>query len=164
MSKVDPRLLQWRSFAYRVSGTLSRYSMCARGEQVAVAVSGGADSVCLLHVLHQLAPALGIQLSIAHLNHKLRGAASDGDAAFVRELAASLGLPFHYAESNVASAEDNLEQAGRLARLEFSTAFRFTGWRPVIQGPIRRRRSFTVSCEARVLQAWRGFCRLSRAG
>jgi tRNA(Ile)-lysidine synthase len=102
-----------------VSGTLSRYSMCARGERVAVAVSGGADSVCLLHVLYELAPALGIQLSVAHLNHKLRGAASDGDAGFVRELAASLGLPFHYAESDVASAGNNLEQAGRLARLEF---------------------------------------------
>lgn len=103
----------------RVSGTLSRYSMCAPGHRVAVAVSGGADSVCLLHVLHELAPSLGIQLSVAHLNHKLRGAASEGDAKFVQELAAHLRLPFHYAESDVASVRDNLEQAGRLARLAF---------------------------------------------
>ena len=54
---------------------------CAHaGDHVAVAVSGGADSVCLLHVLHELAPALGIQLSVAHLNHKLRGSESDADA------------------------------------------------------------------------------------
>src|SRR3954471_6245346 len=117
MSKYDPRLYSGEALLDRVSGALSRYSMCARGERVAVAVSGGADSVCLLHVLHELAPALGIQLSVAHLNHKLRGSASDGDARFVRELAASLGLPFHSAESDIASTGENLEQAGRLARL-----------------------------------------------
>ena len=70
----------------RVSGTLSRYSMCAEGNHVAVAVSGGADSVCLLYVLNELAPSLGITLSVAHLNHKLRGAESDSDAAFVKNL------------------------------------------------------------------------------
>jgi tRNA(Ile)-lysidine synthase len=119
MSKYDPRLYNGEALVDRVSGTLSRYSMCFPGQRVAVAVSGGADSVCLLHILHELAPSLGIQLSVAHLNHKLRGAASDGDAEFVRNLAAGLRLPFHYTESDVANAADNLEQAGRLARLAF---------------------------------------------
>ncbi|HYP04616.1 MAG TPA: tRNA lysidine(34) synthetase TilS [Bryobacteraceae bacterium] len=103
----------------RVSGTLSRYSMCAPGDHVAVAVSGGADSVCLLHLLNELAPSLGVVLSVAHLNHKLRGTDSDSDAAFVRNLADSFGLAFHYREVQVAAEPGNLEEAGRNARIEF---------------------------------------------
>ena len=88
---------------------------------MAVAVSGGADSVCLLHVLTQLAGKLGITLDVAHLNHKLRGAESDADAEFVRVLAAQFGLPFHLSEVNLTG---NLEQSGREARLSFFGALR----------------------------------------
>ena len=119
MSKVDPRLYNGEALIERVSGTLSRYSMCAPGHHVAIAVSGGSDSVCLLHILHELAPILGINLSVVHVNHKLRGPESDADADFVRDMAASLGLPFHYRESDLSAVPDNLEQAGRRVRLEF---------------------------------------------
>lgn len=102
-----------------MSGTLSRYSMCAPGDHVGVAVSGGADSVCLLYILHELAPVLNIRISVAHLNHKLRGEASDADAAFVRRLAQTLGLDFFYEEATIADAGGNLEEAGRDARLAF---------------------------------------------
>jgi tRNA(Ile)-lysidine synthase len=57
-----------------------------------VAVSGGSDSVGLLRVLCQIAEPLGLCLSVAHLDHGVRGAAAQGDAAFVAELARSLGL------------------------------------------------------------------------
>ena len=69
---------------------------CARGAGTAwvVAVSGGSDSVGLLRVLHALAPELGLTLSVAHLDHGARGEASRADAAFVEDLAGSLGLPF----------------------------------------------------------------------
>jgi tRNA(Ile)-lysidine synthase len=103
----------------RVSETLSRYNMCSPGQHVAIAVSGGADSVCLLYVLQALAPSLGITLSIAHLNHKLRGRDSDDDAEFVKNLAENFRIPFHYKEVEVSAAAGNLEQAGRNARLEF---------------------------------------------
>jgi tRNA(Ile)-lysidine synthase len=103
----------------RVSGTLSRYSMCPPGSRVAIAVSGGADSVCLLCIMSELAPSLQIELSVAHLNHGLRGRASDDDAEFVRELAGKFALPFHYKKVDIAEQAGNLEQAGRNARLAF---------------------------------------------
>ena len=71
----------------RVRKTITRYNMLPRGSRVAVAVSGGPDSACLLHVLLELAPALGVSLSVAHLNHRLRGAESDEDERFVAGLA-----------------------------------------------------------------------------
>jgi len=58
-----------------------------------VAVSGGCDSVGLLWVLHRLAPPLGLNLAVAHLNHNLRGEQANEDARFVERLAGSLGLP-----------------------------------------------------------------------
>jgi tRNA(Ile)-lysidine synthase len=64
------------------------------GASWVVAVSGGSDSVGLLRVLHTLAPRLGLSLSVAHLDHRVRGDAARADAAFVAELAATLGLPF----------------------------------------------------------------------
>ena len=58
------------------------------GSTVLCAVSGGADSVCLLHALYHLRPRLGFSLAAAHYNHHLRGAESEGDALFVEQLVA----------------------------------------------------------------------------
>jgi tRNA(Ile)-lysidine synthase len=102
----------------QVRKTITRYNMLPRASRVAVAVSGGPDSVCLLHALVELAPSLEITLSIAHLNHQLRAAESDEDENFVAQLAATLGLPFHRAAANL-PANQNLEQAGRNARRAF---------------------------------------------
>jgi tRNA(Ile)-lysidine synthase len=99
---------------------ISRYNMLAPGSRVVAAVSGGADSVCLFHVLRELAPRLCFTLAgIAHLNHKLRGEASDEDERFVAAMAAQYGVPFYREESEVASAGGNLEQTARQARREF---------------------------------------------
>lgn len=59
-----------------------------------VAVSGGADSTVLLHILHRLAEELQVTLAVLHVNHGWRGAESDEDEAFVRRTADKLGLPF----------------------------------------------------------------------
>jgi tRNA(Ile)-lysidine synthase len=80
------------------------------GERVGVAVSGGADSVYLLHYLL----AQSLQLTVLHVNHKLRGAESDDDEAFVRGLAADLGLPCRVRVAPV--PEGNLEEGAREAR------------------------------------------------
>ena len=104
----------------RVLKTISRYNMLAPGARVAVAVSGGADSVCLLHVLRELAPQLKATLAgVAHFNHKLRGEDAERDERFVAAMAANLGLPFYRAEAQVSAARDNLEQAARRARNAF---------------------------------------------
>lgn len=95
------------------------------GRRIGVAVSGGADSVCLLHVLASLAPELGLQLRVLHVNHGLRGDESEGDARFVEELAASLGLEAFAAGLDPAKLrKGNLEQNARRERLRL-----FARWR-----------------------------------
>ncbi len=88
---------------------------------VVVAVSGGADSVCLLHVLLQLAEPWGLALHVAHINHGLRPAATD-DGAFVAALAARWELPFYTVRLDPAALHahaDGLEAAARAARYAF---------------------------------------------
>src|SRR5437588_5057559 len=95
--------------------TISRYSMFGPGARIGIAVSGGADSVCLAHLLWDLAPQWNLKLGVVHLNHGLRGVESDGDEEFVHALAARLGLTCFTRPVDVASQAGNLEQAARLA-------------------------------------------------
>jgi tRNA(Ile)-lysidine synthase len=90
------------------------------GYRVAVAVSGGADSVALLRLLLELRAQLGIVLSVAHVNHKLRGAESDEDERFVAQLARQHGLDLYLqaAPVNVA-ASSGIEAAARDLRYGF---------------------------------------------
>ena len=76
-----------RSWIDRIERRLARWRARGLGGTWVVAVSGGGDSVGLLRVLHQLAPAAGLRLSVAHLDHGVRGEAARADAAFVAELA-----------------------------------------------------------------------------
>src|SRR5271170_8069012 len=108
----------------RVLKTISRYNMLPAGARVMVAVSGGADSVCLLHVLRELAPAS--VAGIAHFNHRWRAEASDEDERFVAALASRLALPFFRAETRPGAAHGNREQEARRARLAFFTGLRTT--------------------------------------
>ena len=73
---------------------LARFHMIPPGSRVLCAVSGGADSIYLLHRLYLLRHAMGFELAAAHYNHNLRGAESDRDEAFVRERCAQWSLPF----------------------------------------------------------------------
>src|SRR5580658_4397431 len=97
--------------------------MLTAGNRVGVAVSGGADSVALLRLLHRLQDDLGITLAVVHFNHALRGAESEADAAFVRELAGVLQLDFLAAREDVGRAAVrqrwNLEDAARRLRYAF---------------------------------------------
>jgi tRNA(Ile)-lysidine synthase len=100
---------------HRVLQIISRHNMLPPGARVIVAVSGGADSVCLLHVLKELFPAC--LSGVAHFNHKWRAEASDEDERFVAALASQFNLPFYRAEAT--PAPGNLEQNARRARLAF---------------------------------------------
>lgn len=100
----------------RVGQIIPRYSMLKPDARVGVAVSGGADSVVLLHILHRLVSDLALHLTVLHVNHGLRGAESDEDEHFVRELARSLGL--EVVGARAIPGPGNVEQEARRLRRE----------------------------------------------
>lgn len=89
--------------------------------RVGVALSGGADSVCLLHVLREIRHHWNLRLTALHLNHLLRGEEADSDEQFAHELCDSWGIAFVSTRVDVraAAAGVNLEQAARDARRRF---------------------------------------------
>jgi len=107
----------------KVIDFIQRYSLVSPEEIVVVGVSGGADSVCLLHVLAKWRKGLGIKLHVAHLNHQLRGVESEADAKYVSNLAGSLGIPVTIDRQDVAAyrIERNfsVEEAARELRYAF---------------------------------------------
>ncbi len=107
----------------KILSTIRRYGMFHPGDRVGVAVSGGADSVSLLRLLESLRQPLGINLLVLHLNHQLRGEASDEDEEFVARLAKEFDLEMVCRRAQVhAYAEKerlNLEEAGRRLRAKF---------------------------------------------
>jgi len=107
----------------RVLRTVRQYQMLPPGTRAAVAVSGGADSVALLHLLAELRSELGVSLQVIHFNHQLRGPDADADAAFVRALSDRLGLACHVEGADVAGIAQaegwNLEDAARRLRHGF---------------------------------------------
>jgi tRNA(Ile)-lysidine synthase len=80
--------------AARVLATIRRHGLLHGGETVLVAVSGGADSVALLDLLHEVSPVLGLSLHVAHVHHGLRPEA-ESDADFVGHLCERLTVPYH---------------------------------------------------------------------
>jgi len=89
--------------------------MLSARDRVLVGVSGGADSTALLLALREL----GYDLAVAHLNHRLRGADSDGDERFVQELSKQLGIPCFTHSEAIGADGGNIEVAGREARKAF---------------------------------------------
>lgn len=114
------------TFMEALEGALNRHGMAPPGSGVVVAVSGGPDSVALLHGLHRLAPGRSLRLSVAHLHHGLRGAAADGDARRVDRLAQGLALPCDIGRVDTAAEarrrRESLEAAGRRLRYRFLRA------------------------------------------
>ena len=107
----------------KVLSWMREQRMTAPGDTVICAVSGGADSVCMLHVLLSLRTALGITVEAVHFNHHLRGAESDRDEAFVRALCAKLDVALHIGNGDVraraAKRHESVEEAARALRYAF---------------------------------------------
>jgi tRNA(Ile)-lysidine synthase len=97
--------------------------MLAAGDRVLVGVSGGPDSMALLHVLTRLAPELKVSLGVAHLNHHLRGTAAERDAEVVIRAAAALGCACHVGSARILKVKRrlglSLEEAARRVRYAF---------------------------------------------
>lgn len=106
-----------------VRQTLVKYHMLATGDRVLVGVSGGPDSMVLLHLLNRLAPIMKISLGVAHLNHCLRGVSADQDAEAVQRAATRLQLPCHMGKAHVTRVQQrlkiSLEEAARRVRYAF---------------------------------------------
>ncbi len=97
--------------------------MLKQGDGVIVAVSGGVDSIVTLDLLCRLAPEYRLDLSIAHLDHRLRGTESETDARFVAETAQERGLPLISESIDVRAAarkdKTGIEEAARKVRMQF---------------------------------------------
>jgi tRNA(Ile)-lysidine synthase len=113
-----------RTLQHQVKKTIEKHQMISRGDDLLVAVSGGPDSVALLHLLYDLRGELELRLEVAHLQHGIRGVEAREDARFVAELAAKLGFPFHLKEVDLpriksAAGKGNLEALARAERYRF---------------------------------------------
>jgi tRNA(Ile)-lysidine synthase len=111
----------------QVKRAIEKHKLLSPGERVLVAVSGGPDSVALLHVLHELQNEFSLHLEVAHLQHGIRGADAEEDAQFVAELAERLALPFHLKKIDLPrmkseAGRGNLEALARKERYRFFAA------------------------------------------
>ncbi|MBA7473039.1 tRNA(Ile)-lysidine synthase [subsurface metagenome] len=111
------------SLEQRVLHFTQEHHLVSNQPKLLVAVSGGADSVCLVHILANLKDELGIRLHVAHLNHQLRGTESEADADYVADLAHHLGIPTTIEKRDVkayqAHKHISLEEAAREVRYTF---------------------------------------------
>ncbi|MEW8956858.1 tRNA lysidine(34) synthetase TilS, partial [Clostridium sp.] len=107
----------------KVRDFVKENNMISKNDKVLVALSGGPDSICLIHILNELKDELGIEILAAHLNHCLRGEDANKDEEYVREFCKSLNIQCYvkrvdinrYAKERALSSE----MAGREARYEF---------------------------------------------
>jgi len=117
--------VNWDSFLEELGRWFERHGLLVSKTRWVVGVSGGADSVLLLHALRQLSEQreLRWELHAAHLHHGLRGNAADADAEFVKDLARQLALPVHiervHIPSEVETHGGSTEEVARQLRYEF---------------------------------------------
>jgi len=107
----------------QVERQIQNHRLLKRGQKILVAVSGGLDSMVLLHCLQALSAKRRWKLAVAHFNHQLRGRSSDADETLVRQTASALKLPFVAGSANVqafaAKSKLSVEMAARKLRHEF---------------------------------------------
>ncbi|MFC1570347.1 tRNA lysidine(34) synthetase TilS [Candidatus Omnitrophota bacterium] len=109
------------AFLKKVKDSITHYGMIEKGDRVLVAVSGGADSVCLLKSLLSFQKEMGIEVLVANLDHSLRGDASKRDSEFVRRLSEEEGVKFVFKKVNARSGRKGLstEEKAREKRYAF---------------------------------------------
>lgn len=107
----------------KVRNAIERYNMPLRGKTVAVGVSGGADSMALLHVLIELKDELDIKIVVCHVNHGIRGESADRDEEFVVKVCERLGVDCRVLKADVPDLAEKrhigIEECGRKIRYDF---------------------------------------------
>ncbi len=107
----------------KVKAFINHCQLIVPGDHLIVACSGGSDSVALLNILVQLSPSYPFTVSVAHVNHGLRGTAAAEDELYVKKLSTSLGVPFYCHHCDVQSFARRsgvaVEEAGRIVRYKF---------------------------------------------
>lgn len=102
--------------------TIKKYSLINKGDKIVVGVSGGPDSICLLHILYILKEELGIEIVAAHINHMIREAA-DNETEYVQEFCKKLGIECFVKKEDVISLakqkKRGTEEVGRQVRYDF---------------------------------------------
>ena len=107
---------QRKAFLAEMKHSLERVGV-RPGSAILVALSGGADSVSLLHGLVELRESSGFRLAAAHLNHALRGDESDRDQCFCHDLCSRLNVDFIFERATALAPQmPNLEESARQAR------------------------------------------------
>lgn len=106
----------------KVRKFVEQYRLIDKSEGIVLGLSGGADSVCLFHMLLQLKEEYSIKLYAVHVNHRIRGKEADEDEAFVKELAAKNKIPCKFVHADVVELARKWkmteEEAGRKVRYE----------------------------------------------
>ena len=104
----------------KVLDYVNKNKMLEHGDSVILGVSGGADSVCMLHLLNSIKEDLGIELTVVHVNHGIRGIEAEQDAEFVEHISKKLGVEckiFHIDIPAIAREKKmSEEEAGRIER------------------------------------------------
>lgn len=107
----------------KATETIEKYSMLRRGAHVIAALSGGADSVAMTHLLYTLREKYGFTLTAAHVNHGIRGENADRDEKFVRDFCEKLGIKLDVLRADVPrlaqESGEGIEECGRRVRYEF---------------------------------------------
>ena len=107
----------------RVYNWVKENNLINSGDTVVCAVSGGVDSLVMLHILNAIKHKLGINVVAAHFNHHIRAEESDRDQEFTREFCEKLGVEFHVGHGDimgrVSETHESVEEAARVLRYEF---------------------------------------------
>ena len=110
------------TFEKKVEAFMKKQNLADPGDRVLIGLSGGADSVCLLTVLRELADTFSLSLGAFHVNHGIRGTEADRDETFSRELCEGFGIPFYSVKVSVPELakerQTGLEETGRQVRYE----------------------------------------------
>lgn len=106
----------------KVLSTINKHNLIQKGDKIVLGLSGGPDSVCLLHVLNRLKKDFNIEIYAAHLNHQIRGIEAQKDALYVSKLCEDMGIIFFVKSINIPKYCENeglsLEEGARKLRYE----------------------------------------------